>query len=83
MSLNAIVVTYLLLHLPNLELVITELSVVDSIAVVPVLLGDDVLHLPDKRTASSSDSLRGSLEPVLGLAHEAGLDTTSSDELSS
>lgn len=75
--------TYLLLHLPNLELMVAQLGVVDDITVVPVLLCDDVLYLPDESTASGSDSLRSSLKLILSLAHEGSLDTTGSNKLSS
>ena len=75
------VFTYLLLHLANLEFVVAQLAVVDFLAFVPVLLGDNLLYLPDERPASRRDSLGCTLEPVLRLAHEAGLDTTSSNEL--
>lgn len=76
-------VTYLLLHLPDLELMVAQLGVIDNVAIIPILLCDDVLYLPDESTASSSDGLRSSLEPILSLAHEGSLDTTGSDELSS
>ena len=76
------VFTYLLLHLANLEFVVAQLAVVDFLAFVPVLLGDNLLYLPDERPASRRDSLGCTLEPVLRLAHEAGLDTTGSHQLS-
>jgi hypothetical protein len=42
---------YLLLHLLDLELAVAQLAVIYSIAVVTVLLRDDVLYLSYERLA--------------------------------
>ena len=73
--------TYLLLHLPNLELMIAQLCVIHRLAIVPVLLRNDILHLPDERATRGGDSLARRLEAVLRLAHERRLHATRSHEL--
>ena len=66
--------TYLLLHLPHLELVPTELPVVDVLAVLLVPLADDVLHLADERAARLAHRLARLFQPVLRARAELGLD---------
>lgn len=52
-------VTYLLLHLADLEFVRAQLSIILALVTVAVLLLDNVLHLPYKGTTCGTDSLAG------------------------
>ena len=47
--------SYLLFHLGNLELMITQLGIVHHLILIPIALGDDALHLPDQRFARIRD----------------------------
>lgn len=76
-------VAYLLLHLADLEFVRAQLSIILSLVSIAILLLDDVLHLSHEGTTSSTNSLAGGLQAVLGLAHEGCLDTTGCNKLGS
>jgi len=73
--------TYLLLHLPTLELVPAEFSVIYILAFLLVPLCDDVLHLSHKAPAGPANRLACFLESVLRPASEVGLDSARGHEL--
>lgn len=56
---------YLLLHLPNLELMPTQFPIVYVLALLPVLLRNNILHLAHKTPASFTDSFARFLKSIL------------------
>jgi hypothetical protein len=52
-------ITYLLLHLADLELVRAQLSIILRFVVIAVLLLDDILHLANESATSGADGLAG------------------------
>ena len=61
---------------------VAQLRIIHHVALIPVPLRDDVLHLSDECLACARDSLAGRLEPLLCLAHERGLHAACRHELS-
>lgn len=76
-------ISYLLLHLPNLEIIPTQLAIIHILLTILLPGLNNRLHLSDQRPTSIGDSLAALLQPLLSLRHERRLDSRRSDKLCS